>query len=429
MKAGWARKGHRVRLLHVVSHPIQYFAPLYRLLAASEAVELTVAFCSRLGVAGGRDPGFGVDVKWDIDLTGGFSHVFVGGPESPGEPGSGGLARDLRLGRDLWQLITSRRFDVVWVHGYTPSHSVTALLAARAAGIPVLLREEATLLDHRPLTRRAVKAILLRAELHGTYGLFIGSRNHDYLRRYGIPEARLFFTPYTVDNAFFHAQARALEGRRDELRARWGLPRDVPVALFVGKLIPRKDPLTLLRAVQAAAPRQRFSLLFAGDGELRKDVEEKARTLGAGACAVTGFLNQTEIGAAYAAADLLVLPSRRETWGLVVNEAMNFGLPIIVSDRIGCGADLVRPGENGFVFPVGDELALSSGLAGLSRPEVRRCHGEASRRLIEAWSPERSAAGVIEAAEAAFGGSMRTGEMDSGAEQMLRRAGPFRQRR
>ena len=129
---------------------------------------------------------------------------------------------------------------------------------------------------------------------------------------------------------------------------------DRPIMLAVGKLVPVKDPVVLVRAFARVAHRISCHLVFCGDGPLKSEIEDLSNRLAPGRVTVTGFVNQTEIGAWYSSADLLVLPSRSETWGLVVNEAMNFGLPAVVSDQAGCAADLVVQGRTGAVFHAGD---------------------------------------------------------------------------
>lgn len=382
-----------IRLVHVVDHPIHYFAPLYLEISRHPEVDLKALFWNTHGSRRQWERMFGKVFRWDFPLLEDYQYEFLFGDR-------GILPVKVRR---LLEHIRPERCDVVWVHGYTPNYSLLTAFAARQRGIPFLLREEANLLDPRPYWRRALKRPLLSWLCSWAYGLYIGTHNKEFYRHYGMPEEHLFPAPYCANNAFFQDQSRVLGQRRRELRIDFGLPPHLPTVLFAGKLEPKKNPLLLVEAVAAIQGHYPCSLMYAGDGPLRESVEKRASQLGLSHMIITGFLNQTEICRAYAAADVFVLPSAfKETWGMVVNEAMNFGLPIIASDRVGCASDLVRPGENGYVFPSGDIEALADALRQLvGDPERRRRLGERSVQIVQHFSIERTAKGIIAAALAA----------------------------
>jgi glycosyltransferase involved in cell wall biosynthesis len=273
-------------------------------------------------------------------------------------------------------------------------------------GVPVLMRGESHLRVEPPsAAKKYVKYLVLRALFSRLAGfLYIGALNKSYYQHFGVPESRLFSCPYTVDNAFFRRHAESLAPRRHELRAGWDIHDDRPVILLAGKLMGVKQPLLLLEAYRRVRQRRVCALLIAGDGPLRGDLEAEIRRSSIPDVRITGFLNQTEIPKAYAASDLLVLPSRSETWGLAVNEAMNFSLPIIVSDRVGCGPDLVRAGVNGEVFEHNSADALEEVLERyVSRPERLRELGRASLQRIQQWGLPETARGITEALSAVVG--------------------------
>jgi glycosyltransferase involved in cell wall biosynthesis len=180
--------------------------------------------------------------------------------------------------------------------------------------------------------------------------------------------------------------------------ARYSLDPGRPMIMFCGKLQPRKRPLDLAEAVEALpAP---VSTLFAGDGPLAGRLRAR---LAAGRGAVTGFVNQSELPALYRAADILVLPSADEPWGLVVNEAMAAGALPVVSDRVGAGPDLVA--GLGEVYPCGDVAALAAALArALARIGDPRLPG-LIRRRVDGYSLEATARGFEQAAHAARDGA------------------------
>jgi glycosyltransferase involved in cell wall biosynthesis len=214
-----------------------------------------------------------------------------------------------------------------------------------------------------------------------------------------MPEEKLFFTPYSVDNDFFQQEADRLKPCRGELRRKFGVPDDRPLILFCGKLIPKKQPLLLLEAYARVRREHPCALLFAGDGPLRGEVEAAAARQGIADVHITGFLNQREVSQAYVAADLLVLPSAwGETWGLVLNEAMNFGLPVVATDRVGGAVDLVREGENGVVVPHNNSEALAGALDQMVKdPFLRIRLGQRSRKIIQGWGLREVVQGIAQA--------------------------------
>jgi glycosyltransferase involved in cell wall biosynthesis len=277
------------------------------------------------------------------------------------------------------------------------------MLTGLLKGVPVLLRAEShPRVDPPSAAKKYAKYLALRALFSRLAGfLCIGTLNKAYYQHFGVPESRLFWCPYTVDNAFFRRHADALASQRHALRAQWGILDSRPVILFAGKLGAVKQPLLLLEAYRRVRQRRACALLMAGEGPLRGEVEGEIRRSSIPDVHITGFLNQTEIPKAYAAADLLVLPSRAEPWGLVVNEAMNFSLPIVVSDRVGCGPDLVRPGVNGEVFDHNSADALEAALERcISRPGRLLELGRASLERIQQWGLPESARGITEAISA-----------------------------
>jgi glycosyltransferase involved in cell wall biosynthesis len=260
-----------------------------------------------------------------------------------------------------------------------------------------MFREEQTLLHQRALWRRLVKQFALPLLLRGAAGLYIGTENKRWFEHFGVPKERLFFTPYSVDASRLVSQALK---SRDELRVSFGLRTDVPVILTVTRLIPRKQPLALLEAFARLRAERPCGLLVVGSGVLEDEMRVRARDIPD--VAFAGFLNQSEISRAYACADIFALFSREnETWGLAVNEAMHFGLPVVVSDKVGCSTDLVRDGENGFRVGVDDVAGLTRRLRLLVDDEnLRRSFGATSRARVSSWTYDRAVEGVIAAAEA-----------------------------
>jgi glycosyltransferase involved in cell wall biosynthesis len=387
----------RLRVAHLVSHPIHYFAPLYRELAWRPEIDLTVHFYSDAPLRGALDPQFGRPVAWDAPLLDGYAYRFAArASRTPAR------ASNARPQLDVVGDVVRGGYDVVWAHGYAHATTWLAMFAAHTRGARLLVRDEQTLLHERPWHRRFAKTIALRQLYARSYGLYIGEENRRFMLANGMRAERMFASRYCVDNAYFQARARELAPQRGELRAAFGIDDEAPVVLFAGKLIDKKQPLRLIEAFASVRAGQECWLLMAGDGAQRADCEALVSRMGVPGVRFAGFLNQSELPRAYAAADVFVLPSKlNETWGLVVNEAMNFGLPVVVTDKVGCAADLVRPSENGIVVAHDRTDELAQTIASLvGDVGMRRAYGARSRQIVSAYSIEAAADGIVAACTA-----------------------------
>lgn len=388
-----------IRLAAVAASPVYYQSPLYRQLARDPRVELTVLFASSAGVRAYDAEFAGREVVWDEDQLAGYRAGFARAADRNDILGGFFALRDF----DICRRVLSGRYDVVWVHGLAYLTLWLAVAAAWLRRVPVLLREEQNLLRRRSLRRRLLRAPILRVLFHAVSGLCIGTGSRRHFERYGMPARRLFDVPYCVDNDALRAQAQRLAPRRAEIRRSFGIEDERPVVLLVAKLIDRKQPMQLLEAFRQVRRRRECALLLVGEGTLEPELRRLVAESAVADVHFAGFLNRSEIVRAYAAADLFTLPSLDEPWGIAVNEAMNFSLPIVISDAVGCGADLVRDGENGFVVPCGDVAALGAAIERLlADPALRRRFAARSRELVAGWSCERAAEGVIAACQAAM---------------------------
>jgi glycosyltransferase involved in cell wall biosynthesis len=358
----------------VSTHPIQYQVPFFRYLH-EHGIPVHAFFLSDRGVTG-FDPGFGRDVSWDVPLLEGYPYEFVPNLRREAKPEKVlGLVNP-----SLFARLSPRRFSAVLVHGYRTISMGGAMFAARARRLPVLYRSESVAWEPLSPQKRRAGAGLDR--LVAAF-LSIGTRNDAFYEEIGVPARKRFLVPYAVDNERFRAEAERLS--KEKARADLGLPADKTLILFLGKLIPIKRPDLLLDAFGRIED-DSVELVFVGDGEMRAVLEERAERIAPGRVTFLGFRNQSEIGGAYRSADLLVLPSTSETWGLVVNEAMNFEVPVVVSDRVGCAADLVQGRDTGAVFREGDVSSLEGTLRSLlaDRNELAGM-GRTARSVIERW--------------------------------------------
>ncbi len=380
-----------LRVALVSTHPVQYQVPWIRQLGQLPEIDLHV-FYAMLPSAEQQGVGFGVSFEWDLPLLDGYAFTELENvarhPEVARFAGcdTPGIRRALRRG--AW--------DVVIVNGWGFKVVLQALLAARLAGIPCVVRGEANGLRKRPWWLR-----LLHRVLFTQYAAFltIGSANRRYYRMLGVPEQRLFPAPYGVENQRFAAPAETVAERRRVFRESRGIAQDAVCFLFCGKLEDKKrpqDPIRALRRVKELAPERDIRLLVVGDGALLGQCKELARDLPVHFC---GFLNQGEIVAAYAACDCLVLPSDAgETWGLVVNEAMAAGRPALVSDHVGCHEDLIITDQTGAVFPLGDIARMAELMASFADEPARlREMGRAARQHVAHFDVPAVVEGCVQA--------------------------------
>ena len=226
--------------------------------------------------------------------------------------------------------------------------------------------------------------------------LTIGSRNAEFYQAYGVTVDRMVLTPYCVDNESLFSARRADQALGTRPRERLGIGPSDPVLLFVGKLIDRKCPADLLHAYESLLrTHPRATLVFVGDGAQRDDLAADAQLRELNRVHFVGFKNRTDIPAYYACADLFVLPSLHDPWGLVVNEAMCFSLPIVASTLVGSVSDLVHNGENGFSFPAGDVEGLADCLQRLLDDSALRLRmGARSEKRIREWGYAECVQGI-----------------------------------
>jgi len=377
----------------VTTHPIQYQVPLFRELGARSGIEVEVFF-EHIPDPEEQGEGFGTSFTWDLPLLQGYSWNVLG------EDG-----RSLEEEKRCSSLAQAyRSVDVMLVHGWQSGYMRRAWWNGLWTDVPMLVRGDSNSMKPRPWSVRFLHRLYLRP-FEGY--LYVGESNRTFYREAGVPQDALYFSPRCVETDRFDADWQDLRMRRAQLRSKRGIDESVVCFLFCGKFVEKKRPTDVVEAFAAARQKSDapMHLLMVGDGALHD--KAKARVVDDASVTFTGFLNQTEIGEAYAAADVLVLPSDYgETWGLVVNEAMIFECPAVVSDRVGCGPDLIREGETGVTVPFGDTEALANTMAQMAEhpkriPEM----GAAARDLmLSEYTIERAADGIVEAARDACDG-------------------------
>ncbi|MFY9530073.1 MAG: glycosyltransferase [Candidatus Acidiferrales bacterium] len=392
----------RYRVLIVGTHPVQFMPPTLREFARHPQLDIQVAYCSLQGAEPGLDPGFGIEVQWNIPMLEGYPWILV--PNRSPRPRLEHFWGLLNTG--LWKLLRDGRFDAaVALTGYLYASFWILVAAARRYRVPLLFGTDATSLKPRSGQRWRVhlKRFLL-PKIFGMASVVIVPSNGgvDYIRSLGIPASRIVMTPMVVDNHWWHSRAAQVD--RGAVRRSWGVPEDAPVALFCAKLRPWKRPHDTLRAFVRAGVKDAY-LVFVGVGPLRDELGAEAKSSGVeDRVRFLGFVNQSGLPAVYRASDLLVLPSDYDPCPIIIPEAMACGCPTAISDEIRGRFDLVRPGKTGFIFPCGNIEALSAILReALSNSHLLREFSQAALKRMETWTIRDNVTAMVEAISKACG--------------------------
>ena len=293
------------------------------------------------------------------------------------------------------------RPDIIVIYGWnTPTFWLTYLTAFFKKIHFVMVSENPLnqeLLKNK--WKQKIKKLILPSFFKRVNGfLYIGLENRKFYKHYGVPDKKLFFFPFAVDNDYLISVRESLMPKRDELRKALGIKVDDVAILFMGRLIEKKRPMDLLQAYRELLNRQpKTHLIFVGDGILGKELVQYVRLHNLKRVHLVGFKDQYELEKYYAMSDIFVLPSGiGETWGFVVNEAMCFGLPVVASDIVGSAKDLVKQGENGFIFSCGDIAELSRYLEHLIKNlDQRKLFGEKSMEIVKQYSYEKNTDGIL----------------------------------
>jgi glycosyltransferase involved in cell wall biosynthesis len=288
--------------------------------------------------------------------------------------------------------------DAILCGGYNYLSSWRAAWWARRKRVPLIVWVESTARDFR--SRRPTVESLKRKFLQSCHAFVVaGKSSSDYLTDYHVPRQLIFRAPNAIDSDFFSRRAGEIRLEAHAHRTRLVLPQRY--FLFVGRLIPEKGVFDLLTAYGALPPelRAEISLVFVGIGSAQQELVARAKFMSPGSVKFTGFAQRDDLASYYALAESFVFPTLSDPWGLVVNEAMVCGLPIIVSDAAGCAADMVEDGWNGCVFPAGNTQRLTRALEEMALRGAKV--GEMSERSLQRvrqYSPRHCAAGIAQAA-------------------------------
>lgn len=385
----------KYRLAILVTHPVQYYYRLYQELARHPGVELMVYYCWKGAVERSYyDPTFQAEIKWDLPLLEGYSHRFLRGFYSRPFPSGGRF-----INPGIVSTIISGSYDAIFVWGYNYLTAWLGFLAAAISRTPVFLGGNVAPRNRRPFFLRILKNAVLNPICRRSAAVMSECEsNAQYYASHGADPEKIYWNPAAVDNEYFQNRARELSGRKEELKTSLGVPPDIPVILFVGRLDLRKRPLDLLETYLRLGDSPQASLVFVGEGAQRRNLENLIARHRLSNVVITGFRNQTELPRFLAAGDVFVLPSEYDPSPRALNEAMNFALPAVVSDGVGTAGDLVVDGENGFVFPVGETVILAERLRRLlENPGLREEMGIRARERVSKWNYRKGVEAIFRA--------------------------------
>ncbi|WP_281613891.1 glycosyltransferase family 4 protein [Flammeovirga sp. SubArs3] len=342
------------KIIVVVSHPIQYHAPIWRELEKESKLDSEVLFCTNHGQNNSFDKDFGISFKWDIPLTDGYKHKFF-----ENKPlfflGNFGSIFNPKIIKTL----AFDKYDAVYFHGFGYLTHFLGILIAFLRRKKIILRNISYVFDKPKLHKRLLLKFFFKTINNF---LYIGELNHNYYKTYDVPDNKLLFAPHIVNNALLQEKYNHNKSYDYILKKKYNIPVDHKVILFCGKLISKKQPLILQRAFNNLNL-AKWSLLFVGDGNLKDKLITDANSN----THFAGFINQSEIHEVYQIADILCLPSKfGETWGLVVNEALNFKCAILASNRVGSYPELVLKAKSGYVFDFNNANNLQHQLQSLT---------------------------------------------------------------
>jgi len=391
-------KKNRYKLAYFVSHPIQYQAPMLREISKHSEIDLTVFFIRDFSLREYSDKGFGVKIKWDIDLLDGYKYKFLNVIREKSE---GKLKFFDPIVSGVYTALKSEKWDAVWFHGYNHHSMIWAIILCKLLNIPFFMRMESNLIC-TPKGKWLKDKFISFLVKNASGLLYIGKENKDYYISYGAEEKKLFSVPYTVNNEFFQSLSNKMKQYIDEEKGKLGLEKNLPIVLYASKFIKRKNPVKLLEAFELLSVNGRppnAYLLYIGDGEERERLYNKIKELGwENNVRLLGFKNQSELPLYYDMCDVFVLPSNKEPYGLIVNEVLNCAKPIITTTEVAAAKDLIKDGENGFIYEPEDIETLAKHIKKfINDPSLSKKMGEKSLEIIDKWNYKEDVNGIYKA--------------------------------
>lgn len=375
------------RLAIITTHPIQYNAPLFRLLSKRKRISVKVFYTWGQSKETVFDARFGLQRSWDIPVLEGYEYEFVDNTSK--QPDSNNFFGVINPG--LIDKLKKEHFDAILVYRWSVWSHLRVLRSFGKAP-KLLFRGDSHLFNFRNNLKGVIKKWLLQFVYRRVdYALYVGKHNKDYYQLSGLRNGQLVYAPHAIDNERFSKGGDEWEKKANEERALWSIPEHCIVFLYAGKFYEVKQ-LDLLIDVFKDLKGDGYRLVLVGSGEQEKQLRMEAvrdeRII------FQPFRNQSEMPLVYRMGDVFVLPSKSETWGLSVNEAMACGRPAIVSDACGCATELIKKGETGFVFDHTNRNELLTALQQFTSNKIARAMGGHAFVHIQQFSLERVAEAI-----------------------------------
>jgi glycosyltransferase involved in cell wall biosynthesis len=376
-----------MRIAIIVSHPIQYYSPLFKLLAQKTTIKVFYTWGESSLTK--YDPGFNKTITWDIDLLSGYDYEWaVNTATKRGSHHFNGI-----INPDLIDQVSNWQPHAILIFGWAYNSHFKVMRHFKGK-LPILFRGDSMLLDKfNPIKKIARDLILRWVYRHIDHAFYVGTNNKAYFKKHGLREFQLTFAPHAIANERFEVNR---QNEVSALKQKLKIDDENLLILFAGKFEPKKDPLLLITCfLQLQNPN--VHLLMVGNGILEKELKAAA---GKNAhIHFMDFVNQSYMPVIYQACDVFCLPSRGplETWGLSVNEAMACGKALLVSDKAGCSADLIKEGINGYIHRAGSLKDFFSNLENLinTGKENLKIMGERSKEIIKPWNFVTQANNII----------------------------------
>lgn len=377
------------KLAIITTHPIQYYAPVFKLLQEREKIEINVFYTWGTGAIQKFDPGFSKSISWDIPLLEGYPYEWV--ENTAADKGSHHFKGIINP--DLIQQISSWQPHAILVYGWAYKSHLKAIRYFKNR-IPVFFRGDSTLLNKQSTLKNLLRSIFLKwVYKQVDHAFYVGTNSKAYFKKYGLKEEQLTFAPHAIDNVRFmdNDETEALK-----LRTSLNIGKDDILILYAGKFEALKNINMLLNAF-IAINNPYTHLLLVGNGVEELSLKNRAQQSSLSEnIHFLDFQNQSYMPILYQAADLFCLPSLSETWGLAVNEAMACSKAVLVSDRVGAATDLVEQEYNGAIFKAQSLESLTGALHQLillGKKELMN-RGANSKKIINNWTFQKQAEAI-----------------------------------
>ncbi len=370
---------NRIKLAIITTHPIQYYAPVFKQLTENNRIDVKVFYTFSQHASNHIDSGFGHEVSWDVPLLNGYSFAMVPNAATvPTLDSFSGISNP-----SLINEVTEWGANALLVYGWNYKAHLSAMRYFKNK-VPVFFRGDSTLLNEKPGWRKFVRRLFLnRIYRYVDTAFYVGENNKEYFLKHGLNEVKLAWAPHSIDHERFQADENSILLEASERRVELGIPVDDLVILFAGKFESQKNPLLLMRAA-VAFENIKVHFVFAGAGHLEQEM--RAMASDHKHIHLLPFQNQSKMPLLYRLGDVFCLPSQSETWGLAINEAMVCGCAVLVSNKVGCAPDLVDDGVNGFMFETENVDSLNNCIRQfIDDRGLAKSMGQKSREKIAAW--------------------------------------------